>query len=323
MPTEPIPNREKIMVKPAFIERYRQLLGKDYDKFMEYSFSYIRKAIRVNTLKSSVEEVKNRLEKKWHLVPVPWCKEGFWITFKGDEEQEKRFDIGNLIEHAMGYIYVQDPASMIPPVVLDPKPGELVLDMCAAPGSKTSQLAQYMENEGIIIANDIAGDRLKPLGVNLQRCGVANTVITLSQGRYFLKAGLVFDRVLVDAPCSGTGTIRRSFKTLQMWSSNLIRRLVHDQRILIDTGYQVLKNGGILVYSTCTHEPEENEGIVSWLLEKYPDARLEEMQLDINRSTPMTAYNNTVYSEEVRRCLRIYPFDNDTEGFFVARIRKG
>ena len=210
----PIP--QNVIIKPLFEERYRQLFGDQYDGFIKYSLSYIRKCIRVNTLKISVEELKRRLEPTWNLIPVSWCPEGFFISHKNDE----RFDLGNLIEHQLGYIYIQDAASMIPPVVLMPEPGERVLDLCAAPGSKTTQLAQYLNNNGLLVANDADLGRLKPLGLNLQRCGVTCAIVTLRANERMRELGL-FDKVLVDAPCSGTGTVRRSLKTLLMWGPGL------------------------------------------------------------------------------------------------------
>lgn len=309
----PIP--QQIMIKPAFEERYRKLLGARYEEFLQYSLSYSTKSIRVNTLKISVQELRKRLEKDWKITPVTWCKEGFFLEYK----HGKRFDLGNLPEHQLGFLYVQDAASMIPPVVLDPQPDEMVLDLCAAPGSKTSQLAMYMKNSGVIIANDVSGDRLTPLGLNIQRCGIMNTVLTLRSNRALQP---IFDRVLVDAPCSGTGTIRRSLKTLQMWSPGLIARLVAEQKKLIEQGFAALKSGGVMVYSTCTQEPAENEGMVSWLLAQHPDAELLSIDLDIKRSEPVLEFEGVTFNPEVKKCLRIYPQDNDTEGFFVAKIRK-
>ncbi|MBW2978384.1 tRNA methyltransferase, partial [Candidatus Woesearchaeota archaeon] len=160
-----MPEKE-IKFKEKFIERYSRLT--DFKTFKKYSLTYLRRSIRVNTLKISVEKLKKRLEKNWILTPVPWCKQGFWIEHKGIGE-EKRRDVGNLIEHTLGYIYIQEAASMIPPIVLDPKPGEIILDMCASPGSKASQIAQYMQNKGVFIANDYKGERMKPLGINIQR----------------------------------------------------------------------------------------------------------------------------------------------------------
>lgn len=310
---KPIP--QEVEFKAAFIERYQELLGERLDAFLEYSSAYIRKSIRVNTIKIGVDELRRRLEPEWELTPVPWCPEGFWIRSRGEE----RFDIGNLPEHQLGYLYIQDAASMIPPVVLEPRPGEVVLDLCAAPGSKTTQMAQMMRGEGLLVANDVDASRLKPLGLNTQRCGVANCAITLRANDKFAP---VFDRLLVDAPCSGTGTIRRSLKIARMWSPGLVRKMAAVQRHLLGRAYRLLKPGGTLVYSTCTLEPEEDEGVVSWLLE-HTDARLEEISLPIQRSPAVTVWQGKAYHPEVVRCLRIYPQENDTEGFFVARLRKG
>ncbi len=310
----PIPQR--IELKPAFVERYKDLLGDRYDAFLRHSLAYARKSIRVNTLKIGVEELRARLAPDWHLEPVPWCPEGFFLTYR----HSRRFDIGNLIEHQLGYLYVQDAASMIPPVVLAPEPGELVLDLCSAPGSKTTQLAMYMGNSGVLFANDVSGLRLKPLGLNLQRCGVRNTIVTLNASRHLPRD---FDRVLVDAPCSATGTIRRSLKTLQMWSPGAVARMAHEQRSIMEQGWACLRPGGVMVYSTCTLEPEEDEGNVSAFLDRHPEAQLLPIDLPIARTPAVTEFMGTRYRPEVSRCLRIGPQDNDTEGFFVARLKKG
>jgi NOL1/NOP2/sun family putative RNA methylase len=305
----PIPQR--VEFKEAFLERYRLLLGEDFERFLAYA----RKSIRVNTLKNTVETLRSRLAPNWTLEPVPWCPEGFFATYR----HEERYDIGNLIEHQLGYLYVQDAASMIPPIALAPKPGELVLDLCAAPGSKTTQLAAMMRNKGVIVANDVSGDRLKPLGLNLQRCGVANTIVTI---RANARLGCVFDRVLVDAPCSATGTVRRSLKTLQMWSPAGVRAVAREQRRILMQGWATLKPGGTLVYSTCTLEPEENEGNLSWFLGQHPEARLEPIELQIVRRPAIASWDGEQYDPQVRHCVRIAPQDNDTEGFFVAKLRK-
>lgn len=318
-----MPDPRKELIKPAFKERYEQLLGPAcYKQFEEYSFSYIRKSIRVNTIKVTVEELKKRLEQRWNLEPVPWCPEGFWISFKGDDEQEQRFDIGNIPEHALGYFYVQDAASMIPPIVLQPRSGDLVLDMCAAPGSKTSQLVAMMQNEGLVLANDLQSTRLPALSINMQRIGAKNCMVTKIAGQRFGRKGILFDKILVDAPCSGTGTIRKSMKVLEMWSAKLVQRMSYEQKKLIHAAFDALKPGGVMVYSTCTQEPEENEGVVSWLLEKNDDAELLDIDLNIKRSEPVISFNDVEYHPSLKKALRIYPYDNDTEGFFVAKIKK-
>lgn len=316
------PDTNKFVIKEKFENRYKELLKNRYDEFIKYSLSYIRKAVRTNTLKISVSELKKRLEKNWILTPVPWCKQGFWIKYKAKNKEDERFDIGNTLEHQLGYIYVQEPASMIPPMVLEPKPGELVLDMCSAPGSKASQIAAMMNNKGLLISNDVQGIRLKALGINLQRTGVSNSIITQMSGHKFKKTSFIFDKVLVDAPCSGTGTIRRSLKTLDMWGPNMVRKMASQQKQLIASGFEVLKPGGVMVYSTCTMEPEENEAVTSWLVNKYPDAKIEKIDLNIKRSQAITEFGKEKYDPQVKECLRIWPQDNDTEGFFVAKIKK-
>lgn len=305
---------EQIEVKERFSKRYKQLLGEHYDEFMECNMHYLRRAIRVNTLKAGVKGVKDRLS-SWKLTKVPWCKEAFWI--KGE-----RRDIGNLLEHQLGYVYVQDPASMLPPVVLSPSPSEKVLDMCASPGSKTSQAAAMMKNSGIIVANDSQGSRLAPLGVNLQKLGVMNTILTKRDGRSFKR--FEFDRVMVDAPCSGTGTIRRSLKGIYMYNPRQVEHLARTQLGLAKAAFEALRPGGVMTYSTCTLEPLENEAVISQLLDGYEDAKIEPIRLDIKREKPFTEQPDTAEKlrEEVSRCLRIHPYTNDTEGFFVAKIRK-
>ncbi|MBI2142883.1 RsmB/NOP family class I SAM-dependent RNA methyltransferase [Candidatus Woesearchaeota archaeon] len=315
--TLPDAGKARATVKEEFEQRYRQLLGSDeeYERFLQHSLSYLNKSVRVNTLKIAVAELKHRLQQQgFSLYQVPWCREGFWV--KGS-----RTDFGNLVEHTLGYFYVQEAASMIPAVVLNPQPGEIVLDMCASPGSKTTQMAAMMKNKGIIVANDISGDRMKPLGINLQRVGAMNVVESQARGQQLHRLGTKFDKILVDAPCSGTGTIRKSPETLRVWNPLMVKRLAGQQKTLIDTGFSLLKPGGTLVYSTCSVEPEENEGVVDYLLQKYPEsATLEEIKLEINRGSPILNFEKSSYGSEVRKCLRIWPQDNNTEGFFVAKI---
>lgn len=305
-------NTENIEFKEKFVERYSKLT--DWEEFKKYSLAYLRKCIRVNTLKISVSDARKRLEDQgWELEPIPWCKEGFWIY-------GERRDLGNLPEHVLGQIYVQESASMIPPIVLDPQPGERVLDMCAAPGSKSTQIAQYMKNEGVLVANESMWKRLAALGINIRRCGIKNAVITNMEGRFFDKEQ--FDKILVDAPCSGTGTIRKSLKTISMWSPHLVRKLAGIQRQLIKTAYEGLVPGGTMVYSTCTLEPDEDEAIVQYLLDNYPDAVVEKFDLDIKHGPALLEWEGKKFDPSIVNCLRLYPQDNDTEGFFVSKIRK-
>lgn len=318
---KPFHNKDKIQVKPAFQERYEMLMGKEnFANFMEYSLAFNRRGLRVNTLKTTVKEIKNRIGKDWELTPVPWSDIHFWIEHKGKGENHRR-DVGNLPEHALGYIYIQDPASAIPPLVLDPKPGDTVLDMCAAPGSKTTQIAQLMKNKGPLVANEYTGSRIAALGLNMQRLGITNAIITRSDGNRLNKS-IKFNKILVDGPCSGTGTIRKSPKTLMIWNPGMIKRLAKTQLNLLNSAYEHLESGGTMVYSTCTLEPEENEGVVSSFLEQHPDMHTAEIKLNINRSKPITEFEGEAYNSEVEKCLRIWPQDNDTEGFFVCKLVK-
>lgn len=312
---DPIPGLEKIEIKQPFIDRYEKLT--DFKAFKKYSLCFLRRSIRVNTIKMPVQDLKKRLEKTWNLEQIPWCDEGFYI----EHIKKERRDIGNLIEHSLGYFYTQEAASMIPPLVLEPKEDDIVLDMAASPGSKTTQIASYMKNKGILVANDYTVERMKPLSLNIQRCGITNCIITLMQGQWF--KSLNFDKILLDAPCSGTGTIRKSLKTLRVWNPYMVKRLAGTQKQLIETAFNNLRENGTLVYSTCSLEPEENEGVVDFLLNKFENARLEEIHLkNLNRSTTILEFEKNKYNEEIKKCLRIWPQDNDTEGFFVAKIKK-
>ncbi|HJO02202.1 MAG TPA: hypothetical protein QF458_04750, partial [Candidatus Woesearchaeota archaeon] len=180
-----------------------------------------------------------------------------------------------------------------------------------------------MNNKGVLIANDYQIPRIKPLSLNIQRCGITNCIITLMQGQWFYNSNIKFDKILVDAPCSGTGTIRKSLKTLRIWNPNMVKRLSITQKQLIETAFNILKQNGTLVYSTCSLEPEENEAVVDFLINKYDNAQLEEIKINnLKRSEPILEFDNNKYNENIKNCLRIWPQDNDTEGFFVAKIKK-
>src|SRR3989344_6228088 len=314
---KPIPDAGKYVFKDEFVKRYSKLT--DWDEFKKNSLSFLRKAIRINTLKTTIPKCKASLEKKgWKLTKIPWCTEGFWI------EHADRRDVGNLWEHHMGYFYVQEAASMIPPLVLQPQGDEAILDMAASPGSKTPQIASMMDNPGVLVANDYKADRLAALGMNVQRVGATNIIITLTHGQRL--KNVQFDRILLDAPCSGTGTISKSLKTIQMWNPTMVQRLQKQQLQLIEQAWSLLKADGTLVYSTCTLEPEEDEAVISTFLKNHDDAVIEsikESELSgLKRSSAVTQFEGEDYHPDVKHCLRIWQQDNYTEGFFVARLRK-
>ena len=287
--------------KPKFIEKYSQLT--DFAAYQASVQQFLRRSIRVNTLQISVQELKQRLTNQgWTLEQIPWCKEGFYIS-------GERRDIGNLQEHKEGLFFVQSSVSMLPAVVLDPKSGECVLDLCAAPGGKTTHMAALMQNKGQIIAVDSNSFRATILRKNLQRCGVTNTdVLRLPTENY---TGNQFDKILLDPPCSASGTIKgetkHSKQTLQEWNPTTIKRLAKLQKKMFKHAFSSLKPGGVLVYSTCSLEPEEDEQVVQYLLEEV-GGRLEDIHLPIKGDQHFG--------------LKIWPQYQDTEGFFVAKIRK-
>ncbi len=295
---------------PAFYERYSML--EDTDEFWEFIIRPLRQSIRVNTLKAPLNVVVERLKEEFELEPVAWVREGFFISVD---------NLAKVPEHSLGLIFGQEASSMIPPVVLDPKPGELVLDMAAAPGSKTGQIAQYMENEGCIIANDPKLSRANVLIANLNKMGVLNARVTTKDGAYFGRFENTFDRVLLDAPCSSAGMTRKSWKFLTGWRLRGVIKYMNIQKRLILAAYRALKPGETLVYSTCTIDPLENEEVVDYLLRKT-DARLERIDLPVKTSEPVLEWEGKTYSSELKKALRIHPNDNDTEAFFIAKILK-
>ncbi len=275
-------------------------------------------------------------------------------------------ELGRSLEHLLGYYYIQELASMLPTIALDPHENELILDLAASPGSKTTQISAKINNTGTIIANEISLGRIKILASNLERCGCTNVIITRKDGVAFCERikkfnpEMKFDKILVDAPCSGEGTLRSTPKTYQMWNPKTIQSLSRLQKHLVSNAIEILKKGGTLVYSTCTHAPEENEDVVNFILENFPEMKIETINLPIKCREGITEWNteneesrfdNSVlhsegrensasvrgivadnfkpaekkskkFSSEVNKSCRIYPHDADTEGFFIAKLTK-
>lgn len=302
----------QIVLKKEFKDRYTTLT--DLEKIIEYLNLPERKSLRVNTIKTTIPYLKKRLSDNLEFKEISWCKEGFFV------KRKQKFALGSLLEHSLGYFYIQEASSMIPAMVLSPKKTDLVLDFAAAPGSKTTQMAALMQNKGLIVANDIKYERLKALSINLTRMGVANTVITLMHGLAFKTNK--FDKILLDAPCSGTGTLRKSPQTLQIYNTSMITKLARIQQILLLGAFDNLRQGGMLVYSTCSLEPEENEGVIDFLLSQRKDASLERISIEVNSSKPILDFEGKTYNQEIKKCLRVWPQDNNTDGFFVAKIKK-
>ncbi len=302
-------------LNPDFFERYSKVDGSR--EFWEYMAKPLRLSVRINTLKGKLEKVLELLERYGRLEKVPWCEEGFFVCT--DSSCPNGLD-GSCLEHQLGLIFFQEASSMIPPVVLGVEKGKAILDMAAAPGAKTTQIAQYVENEALIIANDVKYPRINILISNLQRC-CAIAHVTMCDGRKFGRYGEKFDYVLLDAPCSNVGMVRKNYKYAKIWSMKEVLALSRLQKQLILSAYDSLKRGGVLVYSTCTLDPLEDEEVVDHLLANR-NAVVEEIDAPVKGVKPFREFEGREYSDEVKKCLRVHPQCNDTEGFFVARIRK-
>ena len=242
------------------------------DDFIAACQRPLRRSIRVNTLKISVADFLALVSPyHWQLTPVPWCEEGFWI----EREDEASLPLGSTAEHLSGLFYIQEASSMLPVAALfaDGNAPERVMDVAAAPGSKTTQIAARMANRGAILANEFSASRVKVLHANISRCGIQNVALTHFDGRVFGAAlPEAFDAILLDAPCSGEGVVRKDPDALKNWSVESNLDIASTQRELIDSAFHALRPGGTLVYSTCTLNRDENEEVCLWLKAQYPDA---------------------------------------------------
>ncbi len=293
----------------------------------EASDKPLRKSMRVNTLKISVEQFTDWGKKKaWQMTPVPWCKEAFYIDRENREEA-----LGKDLLHLLGAAYMQEAASMLPVELLDPQPGETILDMSAAPGSKSTQVAARLQGRGLVICNDIQEKRLWTLKTALHRSGAWNTIVTRKVGQWFSKQMTEkFDRVLCDAPCTAQGTARKDSDALDFCGPENIGKMAKLQRELLEAAIDATKVGGIIVYSTCTLTPEENEEAVSSMLRRFPD-QLEVVDPRTIDPKFECLQKGIEDSELVQRLLgfekpfpvvRLWPQTYDTEGFFCAVLRK-
>ena len=310
--------------KPLFIERMKLLLGKDFKEYEEILKKPPVRSIRVNTLKISPEKLKKRLEKKGWKIKQPWEDYPEVMIIESDLLPG---ELGRALEHLLGYYYVQELASMLPIIALKPKPDETILDLCAAPGSKTTQIAAEMKNIGLIIVNEIHLGRIKVLESNLERCGVTNTIITRKEGRVLCsklkQKDFKFDKILLDTPCSGEGTLRSTPATYLMWNPKTIKRLSRLQKQLFEAAFEILKVGGEIIYSTCTHAPEENEGVIDYALERFKNQiNIEQIKLPIKCRSGISKWQDKEYNKKVKQACRIYPQDNNTEGFFITKLKK-
>lgn len=273
--------------------------------------------IRVNPLKTNREKLSAVLLKDYGIKTEPLKEIDCAIKILDGKTL-----LGKTIEHIIGEYYIQGLSSMIPALILNPKPEDIVLDLCAAPGSKTTELGEMMRNHGTLIANEIQLDRVKMLVHNIDRINLVNTGVIHTKGEWLSKHYAErFDKILVDAPCSGLGIIQKKSEVSNWWSHERAERMGDLQLRLLIAAIKMAKTGGEIVYSTCTLTPEENELILNKVLEKYPVEVLE-IELPVKSHAAFTNYNGINLNSEISKGRRILPWEADTDGFFIIKLKK-
>ncbi|MEA4964357.1 MAG: RsmB/NOP family class I SAM-dependent RNA methyltransferase [Oscillospiraceae bacterium] len=293
------------MLPDTFQSRMRRLLGPDFTAFLA---SYDRPravALRRNPLKSDCLP-------PFSLSPVPWVSDGFYY----DPAQRP----GLHPWHDAGLYYLQEASAMAPAALLNPQPGETVLDLCAAPGGKSTQLAAMLRGRGLLVCNEISPQRARILSQNMERMGISNALVLNERpARLAERLPRVFDRVLVDAPCSGEGMFRKEAAAVQDWSEETVRMCARRQREILESAAQTVKAGGFLVYSTCTFAPEENEGVVSAFLHDHPEFSLPEVAAPWFSPGRPDAVPDP--APHLARTFRLFPHLLRGEGHFAAVLQ--
>ncbi|WAM32955.1 RsmF rRNA methyltransferase first C-terminal domain-containing protein [Caldicellulosiruptor morganii] len=299
----------KLNLPEEFLSKMKEILKDEFEDFIKVYDSDSYKGFRVNTAKISVDEFIKRIGIEFEKVP--WCEDGFYIK---DEIRLSKHPY-----YFAGLIYIQEPSAMFPVEALDVKEGEKVLDLCAAPGGKTIQIAAKIGPKGMLVSNDIKPARIKALVKNVENLGLTNVVILNNKPKEIAESyGAYFDKILVDAPCSGEGMFRKDPASARKWTSNHPQKYVNLQRSIMTEVDELLKVGGEIVYSTCTFEIEENEGIIDWFLRKHKNYEVVEIKKYPGFSEGITINGNV----ELKKAVRIYPHKVKGEGHFVCKLRK-
>lgn len=313
-------------ISERFLERLDEMFGATVSCNVQKTFVERPTTFRINTIKSNKEEVFGTLLSNGFKVDVvPWYKDAFILRNKTKRE------LCSLPLYTEGKIYVQSLASMVPPLVLDPKPGEKVLDLTAAPGSKTSQIAALMKTEGELIANDNNKVRFFKLKHNMEALGVANErenwkfKLRMEHGAALChEFPEYFDKILLDAPCSAEARFVASDpKTFSFWSERKIKETAFKQRKLLYAAWQALKPGGTLVYSTCTFAPEENEIQISRIASQLKDScKILSVSIEGLQKGPIVKeWKGKTIEKAAESTLRLLP-NNSIEGFYIAKLQK-
>jgi len=296
------------------LDRYQPLVD-DWEAFCQASQRREPTVFRVRTGRVDPDRLLARLrDQGFHTRPVEGLDHVHQVV---DEPYAVTFTP----EHWAGLLYVQQASTAVAAPALAPRPGERVLDLCAAPGGKTSHLADLLEDTGCVVANDVSEGRIRGLLGNLYRLGHTNVLVTAADGRRFPEDAL-FDRVLVDAPCTGEGTLRRRGGDLPKQSRGFLDFVSSAQEELLRKAIRVTRPGGTILYVTCTFAPEENEAVVDAVLQDEP-VTLEALDLPVPHAPGVTSFEGRTYRPELEGAARIYPHHLDSGGLFLARLRKG
>ncbi len=306
-------HEKRIIKRQQLIERTAIALGGIPKHEAEVLLRIERQqSVRINTLKPPLETPG------WLGQKFLWCTEGYELTLPVT-------DIRDSQAVQTGHIFIQNAASWLPVIALDPQPGEMILDVCAAPGGKTSHIAARTNNKAVIWANDNSRSRLAKLQANMSRLSANIANYTFYDATQLARKldGQRFDKILLDAPCSGEGMMNLSNdKDFNTWSVAHIKRLQQLQKRILGQAWMLLKPGGTLIYSTCTMAPEENEAVIDYFLRSHDDAHTQEFDLALsNRIGPVKEWNGRAFSPETQKCMRLAP-SPFIEAFFVCKLRK-
>lgn len=303
-----------IKLPEKFENKMKELLQDEYDDYLQCYDEPRYYGLRVNTNKISVEDFLKIAP--WPLTPVPWIPNGFY--YDGDKIQPSKHPY-----YFAGLYYLQEPSAMTPASRIPVEPGERVLDVCAAPGGKATELGAKLKGEGVLIANDISNSRARGLLKNLELFGIGNMmVISEEPGKLVEYFPEYFDKILIDAPCSGEGMFRKDKKMVKAWEEHGPEFFSKLQRSIITQAAAMLKPGGMILYSTCTFDPLENEKTVEYLLETCPEFKICEMEGYEGFCEGIPKYVEN-HSEEYRKTVRIFPHKMQGEGHYLALVKKG
>ncbi|MFB6299576.1 MAG: RsmB/NOP family class I SAM-dependent RNA methyltransferase [Halobacteriales archaeon] len=298
------------------LSRYDTILD-DPDAFHRVCNRPLPRLTRINTIKTSRDRVTTALDETgidW--TPRSWNQH--LLELATDEP-------GTTWPYFLGWLHGQEEVSTLPPRVLAPQPGDRILDACAAPGSKATQLAALADDTAFIVANDVNLGRLSALRSNAERLGVSGLAVTNKDARNFSLKPFdfdAFDRTLVDAPCSGEGTVRKNPDALENWSESALSSLAGVQKGILTRAIQATAPGGVVVYATCTFAPEENEAVLDYVLDTEP-CDLVAFDIPLDHDPGITDWQGERFDDRVQRTKRIYPHHNDTGGFFLAKLEVG